>query len=133
MNTPRVSREQATNTITVTGCGDCPMYHDIEYYCSHPDHNNEQGYLFDNCQLPTDSITIKLKQDGSKVVTRKPYKISNKTGHKGIRIQELAPDNPYNAYISVYTKNGKQKTISLGYFPTLEEAVAFRNKTIQML
>jgi hypothetical protein len=49
--------------IIVTGCGDCPMYHDIEYYCSHPDHKNEQGYLFDNCPLPKDSITIKLKQD----------------------------------------------------------------------
>lgn len=51
------------NEITVTGCGDCPMYHDIEYYCSHPDHKNEQGYLFDNCPLPTDSITIKLEQN----------------------------------------------------------------------
>lgn len=70
---------------------------------------------------------------GTKGVTPKPYKVSNKTGHKGIRIQELAPDNPYNAYISVYTKNGKLKTISLGYFPTLDEAVAFRKQTIEKL
>jgi hypothetical protein len=70
---------------------------------------------------------------GAKGVKPKKYKVSNVTGHKGIKIQTLAPENPYNAYVSVYTKSGKMKTISLGYFPTINEAVAFRTETIEKL
>ena len=69
----------------------------------------------------------------AKGIKPKKYKVSNITGHKGIRLQTLAPENPYNAYLSVYTKSGKLKTISLGYFPTIEEAVVFRNETIEKL
>lgn len=69
----------------------------------------------------------------AKGIKPKKYKVSNITGHKGIRLQTLAPENPYNAYLSVYTKSGKLKTISLGYFPTIEEAVTFRNETIEKL
>ena len=53
-----------TNTITVTGCGDCPMYDVVEQgeLCRLvPDSDN----LFATCPLKTQSLTIQLKQDGT--------------------------------------------------------------------
>jgi hypothetical protein len=63
MNTPRVSREQADNTITVTGCGDCPMYEvqDGYHYCKiQKEHEMFLYNLMAECPLP---LTIQLKQD----------------------------------------------------------------------
>lgn len=58
--------------ITVTGCGDCPMYSvDFHPHTEEPQHRcgktGEWLYfidmLFDTCPLKTDSITIKLKSN----------------------------------------------------------------------
>jgi len=50
--------------ITVTGCGDCPMYSVLAggiEICGHP--KNEDCTDLSDCPLTKDSITIKLKQD----------------------------------------------------------------------
>ena len=56
-------------TITVTGCGDCPMRAwatEILVYCLHPDHKaptkNNYADLHEQCPLKTSPITIKLNQ-----------------------------------------------------------------------
>jgi len=49
--------------ITVTGCGDCPMYSVLAggiEICGHP--KNEDCTDLSGCPLKTDSLTIKLKQ-----------------------------------------------------------------------
>ena len=66
MTTPRVSREQADNTITVTGCGDCPMYEVREgyHYCSmQKEHEMFMSVLMVECPLLDNPITIQFKQD----------------------------------------------------------------------
>jgi len=65
-----------TNTITVTGCGDCPMSgydYEWDYHsCRHPDDPDSAPYysgdrgmfmLQRKCPLKTNSLTIQLKQD----------------------------------------------------------------------
>lgn len=59
--------------ITVTGCGDCPMYEELTAsvgWCNHADMElynmaiiTSPTYIHHNCPLKTDSLTIKLKQD----------------------------------------------------------------------
>jgi hypothetical protein len=66
MTTPSVSREQADNTITVTGCGDCPMYQILPNgykICTHLDNPIAGIIPFATCPLKTNSLTIQLKQD----------------------------------------------------------------------
>ena len=67
MNTPRVSREQADNTITVTGCGDCPMatwhWHELECALVKYMDRAREEVIFPLCPLKTNSLTIQLKQD----------------------------------------------------------------------
>jgi hypothetical protein len=57
-----------TNTITVTGYGDCPMSTVIDGFdfCNYPNHSiPPYTELFDVCPLKTNSLTIQLKQDGT--------------------------------------------------------------------
>jgi len=56
-----------TNTITVTGCGDCILcvrLHDVTL-CTHPATTEflKVNDIFDVCPLKTNSLTITLKQD----------------------------------------------------------------------
>jgi hypothetical protein len=57
---------EQNNTITVTGCGDCPMcigLHDI-VLCIHPDKEPVMvSDIFDVCPLKQSTLTIQLKQD----------------------------------------------------------------------
>ena len=69
MNAPIVSREQADNTITVTGCGDCPMRRygksgKLLGWCKHPKQiSDREVNIFATCPLKTNSLNIQLKQD----------------------------------------------------------------------
>lgn len=57
----------STNTITVTGCGDCPMRFEssVINICNHPDKTPTLSlYLqWKQCPLKTNSLTIQLKQN----------------------------------------------------------------------
>lgn len=73
-NTAYLDLPVKPTTITVTGCGDCPMkgYDSeyAEYSCNHPDRDNEPYHpserseetIFSTCPLKTSPITIMLKK-----------------------------------------------------------------------
>lgn len=54
-----------TNTIEVTGCGDCPMWQRNTqlYTCNHPKRDDYGIDPFDTCPLKTNSIIIKLNDN----------------------------------------------------------------------
>jgi hypothetical protein len=62
---------EQNNTITVTGCGDCPMYVKLPtlnyQWCGYPNNPYASAELrvdlHATCPLKTNSLTIQLKQD----------------------------------------------------------------------
>ena len=56
---------EPNNTITVTGCGDCPMSYTNEKGTNYCQLSLNEGHYFATCPLKTNSLTIQLKQDGT--------------------------------------------------------------------
>ena len=60
-----------TEVVEVTGCEDCPMYKgDCQgfFTCRHPKQDNSGMSEFETCPLKKASITIKLKQNDTRVI-----------------------------------------------------------------